>query len=131
MLVSAVRAQVPLTLRLTEFSFGIAQEVRDGRSRPEVGQARFDAFLRGLIEEGLPEEAVSSPIAREYLIWRAKVVLGNRLGDTAMEKETQAERDVVLAEAIRLIERAGTPDELFAAAADLRSSRTDTGGAGR
>lgn len=131
MLVSAVRAQVPLTLRLTEFSFGIAQEVRDGRSQPVVGQARFDAFLGGLIEEGLPEEAVSSPIAREYLIWRAKVVLGNRLGDTAMEKETQAERDLVLAEAIRLIERAGTQDELFAVAADLRSSRTDTGGAGQ
>ena len=131
LLIAAVEAQVPLTLRLTEFGFGIAQEVREGRSQPVVDPARFDAFLEGLVEEGLPEERVSSPIAREYLMWRAEIILGNRLDDTGTEKEIQARRDVVLAEAIRLIEQAGTQDELFAAAADFRSSRTGRGGVGR
>jgi carboxyl-terminal processing protease len=114
LLVEAAGAGVPLTLRVAEFAFDQVRKVREGVGSPDLDPDAFDAFLDGLSSEGVPPAVVSHPDVQAYLNWRVRMSFADRLGDTQVAMEAQAERDRVLAEAIRLLEASTSQAELFA-----------------
>jgi len=110
---AAQQAEVPLGLRIEEFAFARAQEVRTGNTDASVSAAETDAFLEGLIEEGLSAEAVADPVSRTYLNWQMRISVAERLEDFALATSHRVERDLVLAEAIALLQAADSQTDLF------------------
>jgi carboxyl-terminal processing protease len=123
LLVEAARAGVPLTLRIAEFSFEQARRASEESRTRELAPGAFESFLAGLRAEGVPGEVLDHPDAQAYLRWRVRMSFADRLGDTQLALEAQAERDNVLARAIRLLEEAGSQADLFATV-DRESART-------
>ncbi|NIP56788.1 MAG: hypothetical protein GWM92_01555, partial [Gemmatimonadetes bacterium] len=120
LLQSAARAQIPLGLRMAEFSFEQTQNGEEGNGGgeadvPVMDPAAFEAFLDGLVEEGLPPEALTEG-AREYLAWRARTQIADRSEDTDRALRFRMERDRVLARAVTLLEDARSQADLFVAA---------------
>ena len=115
LLVESARAEIPLTLRTTEFAFEHARRAKDGTGPEELAPEAVEPFFDLLEEEGLPAEALEDPEARGYLIWRARMAFAQRAGHYHHALEYQAERDRVLAEAFRLLESSNSQVELFAA----------------
>ncbi len=107
--------QFPLNLRLTEFGFGIASERRERKSDEDVTDAEFETLMSELVEEGLSAELATDPSIRQYLRWRARIAVAQRLDDVGREADVIAERDLVLREAIRLLTTNTTQAELFQA----------------
>ncbi|MFC1575900.1 S41 family peptidase [Gemmatimonadota bacterium] len=128
LVLEAARAGIPLTLRIAEFSFEQARRAIEGTGPQEMDPQALEAFLTALVEEGLPEEIVQNPDARGYLSWRSRLSFADRAGHDQHVVEFQAERDRVLAEAIRLLESAETQSDLFVAV-DTESGRASMGGA--
>lgn len=122
LLVESARAGVPLTLRIAEFSFEQSRMAsEEGRAR-ELAPGAFEGFLESLRAEGVPGEVLDHSSAQAYLRWRVRMSFADRLGDNQLALEAQAERDTVLAEAIRLLEEAGSQADLFATV-DRESAR--------
>ncbi len=107
-------AQFPLNLRLTEFGFRIASARRESDGDSEVTDAEFDELMTALVAEGLPTAQASDPTVREYLHWRARIAVAQRMDDVGAEAAVIAERDLALMEAIRLLRTHTTQAELFA-----------------
>lgn len=132
---AAGEAQYPLALRIAELGFEVASELRDaGTEEPSLSQARFDAFTEQLVAEALPAEVVNDPAARDYLYWRSRIAVAQRMSDDGTEIgdeiQTRMERDPVLQEAVRLLGQVTTQTELFVQAereAQRRASREDVG----
>ena len=61
--------------------------------------------------------------ADDYLTWRAKMAVAQRMDDIGAEADFRTERDPILAEAIRLLELAGSQNALFRQIASEPSSR--------
>jgi carboxyl-terminal processing protease len=116
-LVEAVRAEIPLTLRITEFAFDQALAAQEGRGPGELDPKVLDGFYRQLKDEGLPEELVDDPEIQAYLSWRVRMAFAQRAEHYDHALEFQAERDRVLAAAIRLLEETGSQADLFATVA--------------
>jgi carboxyl-terminal processing protease len=124
LLVESARTGVPLTLRIAEFAFEQARKAGDdGTHSPELDAAAFHSFVDGLRSEGVPAEVLEHPDARAYLHWRVRMSFADRLGNTQAALQSQAERDKVLEEAIRLLEKAGSQADLFASA-DREAARS-------
>jgi carboxyl-terminal processing protease len=122
LLIEAGRADVPLTLRITEFSFNEAQKAREGTGPQELSPRAVEEFLRSLEAEGVPGNVLEHPDAREYLSWRARITFAERADHQQHALEFRAEKDRVLAEAIGLLEGSATQVELFSAAEALAAS---------
>jgi carboxyl-terminal processing protease len=108
-------AEFPLNLRLTEFGFEIASARRASRSAEDVTDAEFETLMSELVEEGLAADLAADPSIRQYLRWRARISMAQRLDDVGREADVIAERDLVLREAIRLLTTNTTQGELFQA----------------
>ena len=108
-------AQFPLNLRLTEFGFEIASARRASRSDEDVTDAEFEALMSSLAAEGFAAEFAGDPSIRQYLRWRARISVAQRMDDVGAEADVIAERDLVLQEAIRLLTTNTTQAELFQA----------------
>ena len=119
-------AQFPLNLRLTEFGFQIASARRESGDDTSLTEEEFERFMTSLVEEGLPATQASDPAVRDYLRWRARIAVAQRMDDVGAEAEVIAERDPVLMEAIRLLTTNTTQAELFAAV-DAASTAARTG----
>lgn len=119
----ANESQFPLGLRLTEFGFRAAAERRSAGEGPGVTPAELETLLGELEEEGLPAEVLDDPVVRDYLAWRAKMAVAQRMDDIGAEADFRTERDPILAEAIRLLELAGSQNALFRQIASEPSSR--------
>jgi hypothetical protein len=74
----------------------------------------METFLDRLEEEGLTSEVVRAPEARDYLSWRVRMAFAQRADHYDHAVEYQAERDVVLAKAIRLLEETNSQVDLMA-----------------
>jgi carboxyl-terminal processing protease len=105
----------PLGLRIAEFGFQVAAIRRQSDEAPGLLDEEFDAFLEELVDEGLDGELIDDPDVREYLHWRSRIAVAQRMDDLAAEAGFRTERDPVLSEAIRLIEASGSQAELFGA----------------
>jgi carboxyl-terminal processing protease len=114
LLIESNRAELPLTVRITEFAFEHAKKAQDGTGPEELDPATIDTFLDGLEDEGLPSEIMQEPEARDYLSWRVRMTFAQRAEHYHHALEFQAERDRVLGEAIRFLESSDSQSDLFA-----------------
>ncbi len=122
--------QVPLGLRLAELGFELARARRAENATPGVRDAEFETFLQQLADEGISAETLADPTVREYLHWRARIAVAQRMDDLGREAYFRMERDPVLAEAARLLGTAITQAELFEAAGTPLSHTGAPAGAG-
>jgi len=113
----AARAEIPLTLRITEFAFDHAKRAQEGTGPEELDPSSLEGFYRQLEAEGLANELVEDPAVQAYLDWRVRMAFAQRAEEYDDALEFQAERDRVLAAAIRLLEETGSQAELFATVA--------------
>ena len=107
--------QFPLALRLTEFGFRIASQRIAANEGPRVTDAEFSELMTQLTDQGLPSELVSDPVVRGYLNWRARIAVAQRMDDIGAEADIRAEREIPLAEAIRLLSTSTSQADLFEA----------------
>ena len=107
--------QFPLGLRIAEFGFEVAATRREANEEPGLLDEEFDEFLEELVEEGLDGELIDDPDVREYLNWRSRIAVAQRMDDLGAEAGIRTERDPVLSEAIRLIESSSSQTDLFGA----------------
>jgi len=108
--------EIALGVRLAEFSFGLAKELREKRAAPAVDPARFDGFVQGLVTAGIPAEVIDAPGVRDYLLWRTRLTVANRMDAIGREADFLKERDPVLTEAVRLLGSVTSQAELLRAA---------------
>ena len=120
---AAAEKEVPLGIRLTEFAFAVAKERREANLPPALDPARFDTFVDGLIAAGIPAETMNADGVREYLAWRTRIAIAQRMDAIGPEADFLRERDPVLTEAVRLLESTKSQAELFTAA-DARSAES-------
>jgi carboxyl-terminal processing protease len=120
--------EVPIALRLQEFGFEEAQRIRQaGQNLPALSETAFNAFLTKLRGEGVPGDLLDNPEVKQYLAWRARVLIADRLNNIGASVRVRMERDPVLTEAMELLQQARTQDELYAAAKRLNGTRMGTG----
>jgi C-terminal peptidase prc len=108
-------SQFPLNQRIMEFGFEVASARRAAGSEADISDAEFEALMGELVTEGLPANLATNPTVREYLRWRSRIAIAQRLNDVSREASVLAERDKPLAEAIRLLSTYTTQAELFQA----------------
>lgn len=118
---------VALGVRLQEFGFAQAQELRAEGRAPELRIPAFEVFVGTLVSEGLPAELADDPVIRDFLAWRARMAIADRMLDIGAGADVRMERDPVLAEAVRLIKASSSQPELFSQA---RATRNGSGPAG-
>lgn len=116
--------EVPLGVRLAEFSFELAKELRERGAAPSVDPDRFEAFVQDMVTAGIPTETMDAPGVREYLLWRTRMTVANRMDAIGREADFRKERDPVLTEAVRLLGLVTTQAELLRTA----DERVATGG---
>lgn len=111
----AMEADFPLAQRIVEYAFDVAAERRSQGEAPGLRPEQLDTFLSALVEEGLESEFLESPDVRDYLDWRVRVAVAQRMDDLGAEADIRRERDPVLSEAVRLLTTSSTQAELFSA----------------
>lgn len=130
LLQGAADAEVPLPLRITEFGFTEARALQEaGESDPRLREGRLDQFLADLEAEGVPAELLADAEARDYLAWRARWAIADRMGLDYVGASTRIrmERDPVLQTALDMLSGAADQRALFAEAALRRGeSRAQT-----
>ena len=114
LLIEAARAQIPLTLRVTEHAFAHAKKALDGTGPEELDADAVEPLIEVLADEGLPQELVEDPGVRDYLDWRLRMTFAQRVQHFDHALEYQAERDRVLAAALEYLEATTSQAELFA-----------------
>lgn len=138
LLEAAAEHEIPLGTRIQEAAFSEAQRLRGEDGRPALSDGAFDDLVQSLVEEGLPQEVLEHPEARDYLAWRTRVTIAERMDQLGATVLFRMERDPALAEALRLLRTSETQAQLFRAAEasrdrragqDTRGARTDGGGA--
>jgi hypothetical protein len=117
---ATIDAEFPIGQRIVEFGFGMAADRLASNGTPDLSDEEFDRFVGSLIEEGLDPALFEDPEVTEYLEWRLRVAVAQRMDDIGAEADVRKERDPVLAEAIRLLTAASTQAELFIAADEYR-----------
>lgn len=110
----ATEMQVLLFARMEEYAFDRAKAARRSGAAQPLPASAFDELTQELTNAGLDEALVDDPVARSWLEWRTQVRYLSRAGAMDLALSVQAQRDRVLAEAIRLARSASTTDELFA-----------------
>jgi carboxyl-terminal processing protease len=116
LLIAAARAGVPLNVRIIEFALEEARKGKAGTGAVELPPEAVERFIQALGSEGVPAEALEHPDARAYLSWRTRIAFAERIEHHHHALEFRAERDTVLAEALRLLEGVDSQEELFVAA---------------
>jgi len=114
LLVEAARSEIPLTLRITEFALEQVRRAQAGEGPKELNPEAIDQFFHLLQGEGIPADLIQGPGARDYLSWRVRMAFAQRAEHYEHGVEVQAERDRVLAHAMRLLEETDSQGALFA-----------------
>ena len=109
----ANRMQVPINIRIEEYAFELAREALDSDRVVRLPDSAFDELAHALVAEGMDSAVVNHPVARSYLNWRTQVRYLYRAEAHGVVLVVLAERDGVLAEALRLARSVRTPEELF------------------
>jgi carboxyl-terminal processing protease len=120
--------EVPLGLRLAEFAFETAKKLQAAERAPSLDGATFDSFIVSLAEAGLPESALDAPGVRDWLNWRARMTIAQRMDEIGREADFRMERDPVLREAVRLLSTATSQLDLFRLVDEQVSRRGDESG---
>lgn len=128
LLQTAGENQIPLPLRLAEFGFAQARELMDAGRDPVLRPAAFQEFLDSLVSEGLPAEFVEDEEILDYLSWRARIAIADRMDRLGVSAAYRMERDTVLEQAVRLLRDYPDQASLFVEAARLARASGDPGG---
>ena len=127
----AADAEVPLSLRLEEFSFSQSEKLRAEGRDPAIDPDAFEEFLTGLAEEGADRTYLDDGEVRDYLEYLIIRRIARRMDKIGQALDFRASRDPVLAAAIQLLGEVETQAELFAAADRFDEASQDVpGGAG-
>ena len=118
----AASARVPVTLRIEEFSFGQAEQRKSEGGEPSIDPVAFETFLDGLEKDGVEREYLDNDEVRAYLQYLVLPRIARRMEMLGRAVEFQANRDPVLAQAIRLLGEVETQSELFEAADRLNEA---------
>jgi len=114
--------QIPLPLRVAEFGFEQAQELRAENAAPTLRQDAFQAFLERLEAEGVSPDFLQDEEIRSYIAWQAEISIADRLELLGAATEARMRRDPALTQAVELLRSAATQPALFAAAGEIRSA---------
>jgi carboxyl-terminal processing protease len=128
LIIESARAGIPLSLRVAEFAFQKAQEAMERDGDQELDPGAVEELLESLREEGVPSEVLDQPDARNYLDWVVRIDYANRIEHPEHALEFQAERDRVLAEALKLLTANRTQAELFAAVETEAAGQSEVAG---
>ena len=120
----ANQVRVPIDIRIEEYAFELAKDALATGRVDRLPTPAFDDLARGLVEAGMDTAIVNDPVARSYLDWRTQSRYLYRADSRGLALTVQAERDRVLAEALRLARSAATPAELFARVGQAGSQPT-------
>ena len=121
----AAGARVPINLRIAEFSFSQSGKLRSESRDPTIDPAAFEDFLTGLADDGVDRTYLDSDEVRGYLEYLISQRIAIRMDMMGRAMEFRAQRDPVLAEAMRLLGEIETQTELFAAADRVHESSRD------
>lgn len=110
----AGEAEVPLGIRIQELAFKEAQALRAAGEEPRLREEAFDAFVEALVEEGVPEDALASDEALDYLRWRARFSIADRMDELRASITFRMERDPALARAVELLRESTSQGDLYA-----------------
>ena len=124
---ATIEAEFPLGQRIVEFGFLVAADRLASNGTPVLSAEEFGRFVASLVEEGLDPALLEDPEVTEYLEWRVRVAVAQRMDDIGAEADVRRERDPVLAEAIRLLTNTSTQAELFIAADEYREQTLRVG----
>jgi len=127
LLQSAAQDQIPLPLRIAEFGFSEAQVLSAAGGSPHLREEAFDAFLEALETEGVSRELLTDPEVRQYLAWRARIAVADRMDRLGASAQVRMERDAVLAQAVQLLREHPSQADLFAAVERMAASGAATG----
>jgi hypothetical protein len=105
--------EVALGLRLAEYAFETARTLQAQSAAPSLDREGFETFIAGLVSEGIPASALQAPGVRDYLHWRARMSVAQRMNEIGREADFRMERDPVLTEAVRLLSSATSQADLF------------------
>ena len=111
----AAGARVQMSLRIEEFAFGQSEKLRAEGVDPMVDPAAFENFLAGLADDGVDRTYLDNDEVRGYLEYLIIQRIAMRMDLIGRAMEFRAQRDPVLAEAVRLLGENETQAELFAA----------------
>ena len=92
-------------------------------SRPSLSYMDFELFIESLEEESELSELLASDEIQSYLRGRLLPRIAQRMEQPGRSIELRLERDPVLTEALKLLESAERPAELFSALKTTEPSR--------
>ena len=115
--------EYPLGVRLAEFGFEVAAVRRETDAEPGLTEEEFQRFVTRLRDEGLPAELLQDEVVLDYLRWRSRMAVAQRMADVGAEADFRTERDPVLRRAIQLLTEVDTQ------AALLRAVQSESGSA--
>ena len=121
----AAGARVPINQRIAELSFSQSGKLRAESRGPTIDPAAFEDFLTGLADDGVDRTYLDGDEVRGYLEYLINQRIATRMDMMGRAMEFRAQRDPVLAEAIRLLGEIETQTELFAAADRVHESSQD------
>ncbi len=110
----AGEVQVPIGVTVQEYALELAKDALRTGNIVLLPSSAFDGLAENLVEQGMDEEIVQNPVAREYLDRWTQLRYLHRAGARELSLAVLAEEDRVLAEALRLARGARTRAELFA-----------------
>ena len=123
----AAGARVPMNLRIEEFAFDQSEKLRAVGADPMIDPAAFEELLAGLADEGVDRTYLDNDEVRGYLGYLIIQRIAMRMDLMGRAMEFRAQRDPVLAEAVRLLGENETQAELFAAANEVNQSYVPAG----
>ena len=116
--------QIPFDLRIEEFAFEQSEKHKQTEtSRPSLSSMDFELFIESLDEESELSELLASDEIQTYLRWRLLPRIAQRMEQPGRSIELRLERDPVLTEALKLLESAERPAELFSELKTTEPSR--------
>jgi carboxyl-terminal processing protease len=118
----AAGARVQINLRIEEFAFDQSEKLRAKGADPIIDPAAFEDLLAGLADAGVDRTYLDNDEVRGYLEYLIIQRIAIRMDLMGQAVEFRAQRDPVLAEAVRLLSENETQAELFAAANQVNQS---------
>lgn len=119
------RAGVPVSLRIEEFAFSQAEQNRANGGEPTLDAEAFEQFLNELAEDGADRTYLDDDEVRGYLEYLILPRIARRMDRLGRAMELRAERDPVLAEAIRLLGEFDNQADLYAAVDRMNAASRD------
>lgn len=110
---AVAESEITLGVRVQEFGFAQAQELKAAGEPPRLDAQAFERFLTALEAEGVPAGYLESEGIREYLAWRTRITIADRMADDGAAAAFRMQRDPVLNRAITLLDGSASQAQLF------------------